>query len=1142
MQKLIRIVLLIAGTLLSTPPLQAQLIARNESLTQQAAVQEGTRPAGSLSMREALTRLGRQYHVDILFEEKLLDGLLVSASQVKTNIRIDRALSILLDSSPLRYQAVSKGAYVILSAKRAVISNPPATLPLIDGPEPTSRVASVDVDPLLSRSVSNLVQERSISGRVTGETNEGLPGVSVVIKGTQRGTTTNADGRYSLLIPKEGKELVISFVGFLTQEIAVGNRSIIDIQLAPDTKALDEVVVVGYGTQRKIETTGAIASVKAADLLQTPVANVAQGLQARVAGVQITQNSGAPGGNVSVRIRGTNSINGTSEPLYVVDGIQISNTGGITDVSPLSQINPNDIESVDVLKDAASTAIYGARAANGVILITTKRGKDGATRVSYDGYAGVQEVNKTLDVLNGSQFAQLENDVYKRSIYPNPASLGEGTNWQQLIFHRAPIQSHQLSVTGGNQKTQLALSLNYFNQDGIIKNSSFNRYSFRSNIDHRLNDRIKIGTSLYYAYSINNGVSVGGTGSDVTSSRAGVLGAAVAAPPTLTPYREDGSVYPFQDQMNGQYQEVTNPLSFITPLNRQTSQRILANLYVDFSLFKGFTYRPSFNVDLGNTLSEFYSPLSLLSRSQLASGGGSATNNSAYSRTLLHESIFTYRTTLAKDHTIAVTAVLATQANVNQGYTQTASNFPNDITQNNSVGLAVNQRIGSDKSKSRLDSYLGRINYGYKDKYFLDLTARADGSSKFGENNKYGFFPAVAGAWRIVEESFMKSVSVISDLKLRASWGITGNAGAIDPYQSLATVGASGLNYNYNHNPVTGINPTAIPNPDLQWERSTQTNIGLDVSLFNNRLSLVADYYKKRTDNLLFQKVLPLSSGYTALTGNFGSIQNSGVELAINGRILPGGGQGLQWDASANITFNKNEVLSLDGILDELPRSAFALLKIGYPMGLYRTYIFDGISQTGETILPGYDGRIGGQKVKDINGDGTISAADQLIVGNSQPKYNFGFSSSFRYRGFDLNLFVQGVQGNKLMNLFRYTFETALGQQNVLAGLANRWSATNPNNEYASGFQGGRLPISDRYVEDASFVRLKNISLGYTLPRIKGISQIRIYVSANNAFTLTNYTGFDPEVNNFGNSNTQFVDNGTYPIARSYLGGLQLTF
>ncbi|MBD2756812.1 TonB-dependent receptor [Spirosoma sp. BT704] len=999
--------------------------------------------------------------------------------------------------------------------------------------------------PLLAESVK--ADDRVVTGVITDEKGVTLPGVSVLLKGAdptgrQRGTVTDSKGLFQVSVPEKGAILVISFVGYLSQEIAVGTRTNLTVQLAPDTKALDEVIVVGYGTQRRIETTGAIASVKAADLLQTPVANVAQGLQARVAGVQITQNSGAPGGNVSVRIRGTNSINGSSEPLYVIDGIQISNSGGITDVSPLSQINPNDIESIEVLKDASSTAIYGARGANGVVLITTKRGKEGGTRVSYEGYGGVQQVNKTLNVLNAQQFGQLENEVYKRSIYADPTSLGEGTNWQNLIFRKAPIQSHQLSVSGGNAKTQLALSLNYFNQDGIIKNSNFSRYSFRSNIDHRINDRIRIGTSLYYGYSINSGVSVGGTGSDVTSSRAGVLGAALAAPPTLVPYRPDGSVFPFQDQMNGQYQEVSNPLNYITPINRQTTQRILANVYVDFSLFKGLTYRPSFNADLGTTLAEFYSPLSLLSQSQLASGGGNATNTSSYGRTLLHESIFTYRTRLAEHHTLTVTAVLATQANVNQSYDQTASNFPNDVTENNSIGLAVNQRIKSEKSKSRLDSYLGRINYGYKDKYFLDLTARADGSSKFGENNKYGFFPAVAGAWRIVEEPFMKSVPIVSDLKLRGSWGITGNAGAIDPYQSLATVSASGLNYNYNHNPVTGINPSAIPNPDLKWERSTQVDIGLDVSLFHNRLSVVADYYNKRTDNLLFQKVLPMSSGYTALTGNFGSIQNKGVELAVNGRIIPGSGRGLQWDASANITVNKNEVLSLDGILDELPRSAYALLKVGYPMGLYRTYVFDGISQTGETILSGYDGRVGGQKVKDLNGDGTITAADQMIVGNAQPKYIFGFSSSLRYRGFDLNLFVQGVQGNKLMNLFRYTFETALGQQNVLAGLVNRWSATNPSNEYASGFQGGRLPLSDRYIEDASFVRLKNVSLGYTLPKIKGISQLRVYVSANNALTLTKYSGYDPEVNNFGNATTQFIDNGTYPIARSYLGGLQLTF
>ncbi len=985
--------------------------------------------------------------------------------------------------------------------------------------------------------------DRVVAGKITDEQGDALPGVNIAVKGTNRGTSTDGQGQFTISTSPQAV-LILSAVGYAGREILVDNRTRIDITLQPSNRSLDEVVVVGYGTRRKIETTGAIASIKAAELLQTPVVNVAQGLQARVAGVQITQNSGAPGGNVSVRIRGTNSINGSAEPLYVIDGIQISNGGGINNISPLSLINPNDIERIEVLKDASATAIYGARAANGVVLLTTKRGKEGGTQIMYDGYAGIQQVNRTLPVLNATQFAQLENEVYRRNIYADPNSVGEGVNWQSLIFREAPMQSHQLTLTGGTQKTQLAVSLNYFNQLGIIRNSDFTRYSFRANIDHTISNRFRVGTSLYYANAINNGVNAGGTGTDVTDSRNGVLGAAVAAPPTLQPYRPDGTLFPFQDQMNGQYQEVTNPLNFINVVNRQTNQRLLGNLYIDMTLAKGMTYRASFNADISNSLNESYSPLALLSRTQLASGGGTANIGNFYGNVLLHESIFTYKTRLAQHHTITATGVLATQADLGRSNSLNASQFPNDVTENNAVQLAVNRNVFSNRSKSRLDSYMARLSYGFRDRYFFDVTARADGASQFGENNKYGFFPAVAGAWRIIEEPFMKVVPVISDLKLRGSWGITGNAGAIGPYQSLATVGTTGLNYNFDHAPVTGIIPTAIPNPNLRWERSTQTNIGLDISLFNNRLSLVADYYDKRTDGLLFQKALPQSSGYTAITGNFGSIRNRGVELALNGQILTGS---LKWDVSANITINQNRVLALDGVIDELPRSAFALLKVGYPMGLYRTYVFDGITQTGEAILPGYDGRVGGPKLRDVNGDGRISADDQVIVGNAQPVYIYGFSTGLRYKGFDFNAFVQGVQGNRMMNLMRYTFETPLGQQNVLAGMANRWSATNPNNEYASGFQGGRLPLSDRYVEDASFVRLKNVMLGYTLPnvgpaRIKGRATVRVYISGNNLLTLTRYTGFDPEVNNFGNSTTLFVDQGTYPIARSYLAGLQVTF
>ncbi|GAB4023889.1 SusC/RagA family TonB-linked outer membrane protein [Spirosoma koreense] len=1000
---------------------------------------------------------------------------------------------------------------------------------------------------LLQAGANVMAQTSSVSGRITGSDGAPLPGVSVVLKNTQRGTTTNAEGRYTLPNVAASTVLTISYIGYVTQEVAVGNRTTIDAVLQTDDRSLNEVVVVGYGTQRKIETTGAIASVKSAELVQTPVANVAQGLQARVSGVQVTQNTGAPGGNISVRIRGTNSINGNSEPLYVIDGIQISNsspTDGVTTVSPLSTINPNDIESVEILKDASASAIYGSRAANGVVLITTKRGKTGATRVTFDSYYGVQKVNKTLPVLNAAQFAQLENEVFKNNYYPNPTSLGEGVNWQNIIFREAPIQNHQLSVNGGNEKTQLALSLNYFNQQGIIINSGFQRYSLRLNVDHRISDRVKIGTSILGSYAVNQGVTTGSqTVGDADVVTGSILGAALGAPPTLQPYRTDGSIFPFGEQANGQYREVVNPLNFSAVLNQTALRRTLANLYGEALLLPGLTYRASFNVDLQSSLRDTYSPRSIVSRTDLNDNSGSGAKANTNNVALLHESILTYSHIFAQHHSFKATGVFATQSELANSNSISATGFPNDATQNEAIQLALTRTVNSNRTRQRLDSYLARINYGFKDKYFLDLTARVDGSSKFGANHKYGLFPAASAGWRIIEEPFAKNLRWLSDLKLRASYGITGNAGGINPYQSLATVSAPnpGSDYNINHTYQIGINPSGIANPDLRWERSAQTDIGLDIGFLNNRISLIADVYEKTTKDLLYVKTLPLSSGYGTITGNFASLQNRGLELAVNARVLDGA---LKWNVSGNITFNRNKVLDLDGgTTQERFITAYTILKVGSPLGLFKTYVFDGINQTGETILPGYDGRLGGQKVKDVNGDGTISAADQVITGNPNPNFIYGFSTSLSYKHFDVNAFLSGSQGNDIYNASRLSFENPLGQRNMLAGLVDRWSATNPNNQYVSGFQGGRLPVTNYVVENGSYLRCKNVTLGYTLPRIKGIQQIRVYVSANNLFTITNYSGFDPEVNTYAGSNTTIgVDNLVYPQARSYLGGLQVTF
>lgn len=986
-----------------------------------------------------------------------------------------------------------------------------------------------------------LAQSFTLKGKILSETADPLPGVNVLIKSSSRGTVTDADGVYILENVNAADVLLISFIGYNTQEITVGDRTVINVTLDPDVETLNEVVVVGYGTQRKIETTGSIASVKAEDIIQTPVTNVAQGLQARIAGVQITQNSAAPGGNISVRIRGTNSINGTSEPLYIVDGIQIANSGGITDVSPLSTINPSDIESVEVLKDASATAIYGARGSNGVVLITTKRGKSGATRVSIESYYGVQKIRKTLDLLDAAQFAQLENEVFKTNVYADPASLGKGVDWQNLIFRTAPIQNHQISVNGGNDRTQLAISTNYFDQDGIVINSNFKRYSLRLNLDHRISDRVKIGTSIMGSYNINKGIQTGSTtvgdGGVVISS---IIGAVLGAPPTLKPYRDDGTIYPFGEQLDGRYREVANPLGLAAIKSQTDIRRVLTNLYAEATLLKGLTYRASFNVDLQSNLGNYYSPRYIIATKDLNALSGSASKTNVNTAVLLHESILTYATNIAEHHSLKFTGVFATQSSLYNMNNISGNGFPNDATTNEALQLAATVSTSSNRTQERLDSYMARVNYGFKDKYFLDLTARTDGSSKFGANHKYGFFPAASAAWRIIEEDFMASIPVISDLKLRASYGLTGNAGAINTYKSLS-LQTTGSDYQFNHNYVKGISPSGIANPDLRWEKSLQTNIGLDISLFNNWLNLTVDVYKKKTKDLLYDKTLPYSSGYSTLTTNLGGIENKGIELSANARILDGP---LKWNVAANFTANRNKVTDIDGgTTKEKFITNYTVLKVGQPLGVFKTYIFDGIYQTGEAIIPGSDGRTGGTKVRDRDNSGVITAADQTITGNPNPKFIFGLSSNLSYKNFDLSIFMSGTYGNDIYNVSRASFENPLGQRNLLAGVANRWTADNPSNEYVSPLQGGRLPISSRFVEDGSYLRCKNVTLGYRLPQIKGINNARIYISANNLFTVTNYSGFDPEVNTYAGSNTAIgVDNLVYPAARSFLGGIQITF
>lgn len=1016
-------------------------------------------------------------------------------------------------------------------------------------------------------------QTQTVKGTVVDETGAPVARATVRIKGERQATTSADDGSYVLNNVKNGAVIVISYTGYEEQEIPLSAGGLDRIQLKRKDVSLDDVIVVGYGSRKRSEVTGAITSVKAADLLLTPVANLAQGLQGRVAGLQITQNNAAPGGAISVRLRGTNSINGSSEPLYIIDGVQLQNStaSGVTgpttlgnisgvggfanQVSSLSFLNPNDVESIEVLKDASAAAIYGSQAANGVIIITTKRGKAGISNITYDGYYGTQEITKTIGVLNASQFARIENEIYNNNRFPQPDSFGVGTDWQDVLFRRAAIQNHQVGFSGGNDKTQVLMSLNYFGQEGIVLKSKFDRYSVRFNLDHQVKSWLKIGTTTTFTRSINNRVQTGSVNNDGGGLTQSLIGAALSAPPTLKPYNADGSVAAWKDQPYGSfYTELRNPVQGTQLMDVTRTNTVLSNVYLDFTILKGLKYRANLSANTNNSLNDYYFPASAFTAGEISVAGGlggyGMKLNNNFIR-LMHESILTYDKTFGTDHTFKFTGVFsALENNSNYNYL-IGYGFINDATTNEALQLARNFSVNTGRTKDNLLSYLGRINYNYQGKYYLDLTARVDGSSKFGENNKYGFFPAVSAAWNMKRENFLSGMRAITNLKLRASIGRTGNQAAVDPYQSLAIVSA-GNDYVFNNTLTKAVLPTGVPNPDLKWETSVQSDIGIEADFFDNRLNFVADVYLKKTEDLIFKKNLPLSSGYETVVGNFASLQNKGIELSIGGDIIRN--SDWRWNVNANFTLNRNKLLRLaDDSTRESAINNYNVLVVGQPLGLFKTYVYDGLFQVGDVIIPGQpvtNPRPGTQRVKDVAGapdgkpDGKITEADRIITGNANPKFVYGFSTSLKYKQFDFSAFFSGVYGNDIFNLARWTLENPLGGRNVLAGLADRWTPTNTDGQYqvAAGSQGGRLPLSDRYLEDGSFLRCKNLSLGYSFSA-KRIGTARAYISANNLFTITNYTGFDPEVGSFGNSNTQFgVDNIVYPLSRSFLLGLQITF
>lgn len=1010
-------------------------------------------------------------------------------------------------------------------------------------------------------------QAKKITGRVTTETGDPLTGVSIQVKNTQRGTTSGDSGRYEIEVTGKDPVLIFSYVGYVKQELRVAGSGAMDVVLVLEKNELSQVVVIGYGTIKKSDITGSVASVKADELKAIPATSFDQALQGRAAGVQVTTLSGKPGAETSIRIRGTTSINAGNEPLYVIDGMLITSDGndmstGVTlgpRIGPLASINPNDIESIEILKDASATAIYGSRGANGVVLITTKRGRKGKGTVTLDSYYGSQTIANQVEVLNAADFANLVNDAKLNAnqtpIYVNPKNLGEGTNWQDEVLQTAPMGNLQLTFAGGDDKTKYSIAGSYFKQEGIIIGSDFERFSFRANFDRDISDRLSIGTSLTYSGIASNGVLTN-AGTIVP----GVITSAFLFNPVLPVY--DSTVDGGYTYQNDRGKVLGNPVAEAEKhISYTTSSRFLGNFHAKYKLMEGLEFKTSFGVDAFSQKENSYAPY-YLKRAEASKG--EAAVGDIQGITWLNENTFTYNKKFRNEHALTALAGFTMQQFQNQSLLAYAFDFPDDRTGYHNLGAALNpQKPVNNESKWSLVSFLGRAFYNIQDKYLVTLTARADGSSKFAEGNKFGFFPSGAVAWRMSKERFMQDVDFISDLKLRVSYGAIGNQ-AIPPYQSLSLVGPYGqgvFNSSQGSEPYNGMEPLSYVNKDLKWETTKQLDIGIDLSMFKNRITIAADYYHKKTFDLLLSTPIPTTSGFTTTLLNVGNIVNRGFDFDI--RTINTTGT-VKWNTSLNISVNRNELTDLNTETD-IPIFGGLILREGESIGTFYGYIFDGIFQSDEEaanspVLAGQEptspnpasrAKAGDRKYRDINNDGKIDAADRTLLGTAQPDFTWGLNNTISYGNWDFSFFFQGSQGNKLANYNSFDLLNFTGQNNVLAeaGL-NRWTPERPSNKYPRALASGSLDVgifSSAIVEDASYIRLKNVTLAYRMPysvlKKTGIQNMKIYGGATNLWTRTNYTGYDPEANTYGQSTTLIgIDFGGYPQTTTYTIGLNIGF
>ncbi|MDX1768184.1 MAG: TonB-dependent receptor [Arenibacter troitsensis] len=1019
----------------------------------------------------------------------------------------------------------------------------------------------------------------TVTGTVSDETGTPLPGVSVIIKNTTTGTATDFDGNYTI-DAKSSDILVFRYIGFKTQEIAVGGQSKINISLLEDASQLEEVVVVGYGTQKKSDLTGSVGSLSSEELNAAPITSMEQGLQGRVAGVNITNNSGAPGGGISVKIRGTTSILNGSEPLYVIDGFPVtgqsqfatsagrgldSSTGTDYTVNqnPLAALNPSDIESIEVLKDASAAAIYGVRGANGVILITTKRGKKGLPRISYNGYAGIQTISNKIDMMNAEQYQNIYNEAAANSPTPDPVVFSSApandTDWQDLIFRSALIQNHQIGINGGSEAIQYSLSGAVFDQEGIIKGSDFTRYSLRVNLDINASDRLKFGNSLNVSRSINNAAETEG---EATNS---ITATALQMAPILPVYQPDGTYSVLNDMPSTvpDAQGTRNPLAFINEFSDESvNTRILGSLFGEYELLDDLKFRVSIGADLENRDRHVYRTSLFDAVNPINTANVSSVNRTS----LLNENTLNYNKDFG-DHNLQALAGFTVQQETEEYRLITASGFATDITGPYDLGAgSVAPAVDSQYAEFSIMSFLGRINYNYKDRYLLTVTGRRDGSSKFAEGNKWAFFPSVAGAWRISNENFMAESDFFDNLKVRVGWGQVGNQ-ELPTYRSLALLQADPYNFG-DGTIVSGFAPLRVAVPGLTWEITSQTNMGLDASLLRGRFNASFDYYIKKTEDLLLEVNLPETSGILdPSVQNLGEMENIGWELTLNGAVVQN--DDFKWDLGFNISQNKNEITSLGSASEvgegdqsyEIAQPTFAgatprsYVTVGEPVGVFFGYKTDGLyrsqaeADAEQSLRPGVIP--GMTRYVDVNNDGQINTDDRTVLGSPHADFTYGINSTISYKNLELRFFLQGQKGGLVYNSMRRFNSSVTRGQNVLAEVGDYWTPSNPDALWPTPIQtppsiGGSASIgdSDFFLEDASYLRMREITLNYELPKgLLGNANASIYVTGQNLFTITDYKGYNPDTNGRANVRGSFGwDISSYPLAKTVLMGLKLDF